>query len=138
MGTQGLTGCCGCIPGMGGNRHGLQSGYAFESFNKIPFFGPISNFLNMKKTGGQGGGGMLSNLTGLVGMFGGGGQQGGGGGLLDFTKFLNFLPSSSGDSSNSSPFDFADDSHYVKKIKKSNYKEIMDQVSGSDQKFTDQ
>ena len=114
-----LGGCCGCIPGMGGNRNQNQ-GYAYESFNKIPFFGSISQYLTAKKTGGQGGG-MLSNLTGLVGMFG----QGGGGGMLDFTKFLNFLPSSSGNSENTSPFDFADNSHYVKKIKKSNYKEIL-------------
>ena len=68
--------CSSCLGGGQGN-----SPYSYEVFNKMPFFGSISNYLRIFKGGGMGGRGSSGMLSNVMNMFGGGGQ-GGFGGLL--------------------------------------------------------
>ena len=154
--------CSDCMGGGGGRRG--NSPYSYEVFRKMPFFGSISNYLRFFK-GGGGSSSMLSNITSIFGGGGGGPfggfgpSQGGGypssgpfpsgpGGqfqgpgfpnasnIFQMLNIRNLLPVGEGGATDS-VFDLAKDDTFVRKIKKSNYKEIVAKLKGTNEKFTD-
>ena len=136
MGVQAALLACECSREIFCNRKTIIGKFVYESFNKVPFFGSIMRILMKKKTSRNGGGSLLGNIIDLFTTDRDNKceitRQ-----AIDFTAFLNISPTKSGESSKLSLFDFADNNHYVRKIKKSNYKEVADKLTKSDSKFTD-
>ena len=63
MGAEVLTSMCGCM-----NSKPQAGEYAFESYRKIPFIGPIGSFLsNFNNNKGQG---IMSNFSNIMGTIG--------------------------------------------------------------------
>lgn len=132
--------CSSCIGGTGGNGN---SPYSYEVFKKVPFFGSLSNYLRMIK-GGAGAipTGMMSKFSNMFGGsipgFGQSGSMVPGGpqapsSPMDFFKQLNIgnlLPIGKGGIKDS-VFDLAKDDTFVRKIKKSNYSELVKSLESS-------
>jgi hypothetical protein len=163
--------CMSCIQRGLGN----SNGYEYQIFQKMPFFGSVSNYLrffNQARGMTQGGaGGMLSNITNMIPGFGrngfnpsslipsgyggqgqifppgpgGPGFPGGPGGpqmpmdaqsIFKMLNIRNLTPTASGKASKSI-FDLVGDDTFVRKVKKSNYNEIMKSMENTNDLFTD-
>ena len=94
-------------------------------------FGSIANMIG----GGGGQQGMMPG--GPQGMFPPGpGGQGGFSQIFDKLNIQNLLPTKQGDP-NQSIFDMVDNDTFVRKIKKSNYSEIVKKLEGTAEQYTD-
>lgn len=129
-----------------------NSPYSYEVFRKVPFFGSISNYLRFTQGGEAGrGSGMFQHISNMIGQswgsqgmnpFGPMGPSGPapppGPSAFNIFSLANLLPVGQADAKSTSLFDLVGDETFVRKIKKSNYNEIIKSLEGSAEKFTDQ
>lgn len=132
---MGVTQICSVCLG-GANSYDPTNPYSYEAFKKVPFFGPIGNYLSMLNIGGKGQGqqgGFMPNIGNLIGgsFFNNqGGPQGSimppmPQGMFDLSKLVNSLPIGSAKATDASIFDMIGSDNYVRKIKKSNYADLV-------------
>ena len=133
MGTISASLCQLCL----NSGTGSSDGYAYETFQKIPFFGPISEYLRKIK-GPNASKGILPSLP-------------------SFPSFPSAPTPNSQAPSPPAPFSLSGlinnlptniiksqlellnvgDTSFVRKIKKSSYEELVSKMTGTDQTFTD-
>lgn len=127
MGQQIVTSLCDCMSNrqgrLGSGNNMDNGGFAYETFKKIPFFGPISNYLNIAKNPGQAQGfnpqGMISGLSNIFTPAQGGQFPPGPASFFNIAALLNNIPLGNITSQNDL-LNMSGD-NFVKKIKKSNY-----------------
>lgn len=130
---MGVNQICGSCLGRA-NSYDPNNPYSYEAFKKVPFFGSIGNYLSMLSGGGQGQqGGFLPSIGNIIGgnFFNNQGQPQGPTmppmpqGMFDLSKLVNSLPIGTAKATDASIFDMIGSDNYVRKIKKSNYADIV-------------